>query len=295
MDNETFLVTGVTGQQGGAVARHLLTDGRKVLAFVRDPDKEASQALKSLGAELVKGDLDDADSLNSALAGVHAVFSVQNFQLPDVGLEGEIRQGKALIDAAQVADVQHFVYSSVGGAHRGEGQRHFEGKWEIEQYLKSRDQPHTIVRPTAFMDNFEWSRVAISNGTLQSWGICPDKRTQLIAVDDIGAIVAIVFSSRSKYLGKTLEIAGDELTESEQTETLAKVIGRPVELVRPQAKRADLNSPEQEAMARFYNGEAYAADIPSLRKVHPGLLTFEQYLRGAGWENLPELPTTAEG
>ena len=64
------------------------------------------------------------------------------------------------------------------------------------------------------MDNLEWSRAGISNGTFQSRGIRADKQTQLIAVNDIGAIVAVVFANRAGYLGKTLEIAGDELSRS---------------------------------------------------------------------------------
>ncbi len=76
-----ILVTGATGNQGGAVARHLLQRGNfAVRAFVRDPNKPAAQALKQAGAELVAGDLNDRDSLDRALQGVSGVFSVQNFQ-----------------------------------------------------------------------------------------------------------------------------------------------------------------------------------------------------------------------
>ena len=290
MNNKAILVTGATGQQGGAVARHLLKSGWIVLALVRDPDKDSAQALAQQGAELVEGDLYDRTSLSEALRGVYGAFSVQNYWLPDVGYEGEIKQGKMFADAAQEAGVQHFVYSSVGAAHRGRGQKHFESKWIIERYLKELGLPHTIVRPVAFMDNHIWGRAQISNGTLQSWGLPADKRAQLIAVDDIGAIVALVFSQQQAYLGRTLEIAGDELTETEQAETLAKVIGRPVKLVQPQVPAGDTPDEEMSAAIRFFSGEAYTADIAAVRKMHSGLKTFEHYLRDTGWENLPVLP-----
>ena len=219
----SVLVIGATGKQGGAVARHLLDDGWEVRALVRDPDTDKARALLKQGAELVQGDLYDRASLDGALRGVYGVFSVTNYWLPDVGYEGEIKQGKLLADAAKGADIQHFVYTSVGAAHRGMGQKHFDSKLIVERYLGELGLPHTIVRPVAFMDNLEWARAGISNGLFQSWGIREDKRTQLIAVDGIGAIVAVVFSDLPRFLGRTLEIAGDELSELEQAEALTKV------------------------------------------------------------------------
>src|SRR6188474_1540306 len=153
MNNKVIAVTGATGQQGGAVARKLLIDGWKVRALTREVNKPAAQELKALGAEIVPGDMDDRVQLEAAFQGAYGVFSVQNFWLPNVGFEGEIRQGKNVADAAKAAGVQHLVYSSVGSAHRGMGQKHFESKWLIEKYIQSLDMPYTILRPVAFMDN----------------------------------------------------------------------------------------------------------------------------------------------
>ncbi len=221
---------------------------------------------------------------------MYGVFSFTNFWLPDVGYEGEIKQGKLLADTAREAGVQHFVYSSVGAAHRGMGQKHFESKWIVEQYIEELGLPHTILRPVAFMENLEWKRARISNGELESWGIRQDKSSQLIAADDIGAIAAIVFSDPDQYMGRTLEIAGEELTEAEQAETFSKVIGRPVKL--EPARTTDGYEPDEEQIAaiRFFDGESYTADIAAVRKMYPGLRTLEQYLRQSGWEDLPVLP-----
>ena len=295
MNNKVILVTGATGKQGGAVTRHLMNDGWKVRALVRDPDKDKAQALRKQGAELARGDFYDRGSLDSALRGVYGAFSVQNFWLPDVGYEGEIKQGEHLADAAKGAGVEHFVYSSVGAAHRGMGQKHFESKWVVERYLEDIGLLHTIIRPVGFMENIEWSRAQISNGMLQSMGVRADKRTQLIAVEDIGAIVAILFSNRLEYLGRTLEIAGDELTESEKAEKLTEVVGRRVKLVQPQMPEGYTPDDEQIAGARFFDGEAYSADIDAVRKFHPGLRSFGQYLRENGWEDLPVQPMPEGG
>ncbi len=232
--------------------------------------------------------------MDAALRGAYGVFSVQNFWLPDVGFDGEVKQGKLLVDAASAAGVKHFVYSSVGAAHRGMGQRHFESKWVVEQYLQASGVPFTILRPAAFMENTARQKPAISNGSYSGMGLRPDKALQMIAVDDIGAFAALALAAPKEYLGKTIELAGDELTETQMAATLARVIGRPVTLAAPQERRGP-SAEEMTAMRNFFNGTAYVADIPSLRKLYPGLHTFEAWLRETGWEGLPVLPMPAPG
>lgn len=290
MNNKLIAVTGATGQQGGATARKLLADGWQVRALTRDINKPAAQELKALGAELVAGDMDNRAELDAAFKGVYGVFSVQNFWLPTVGFDGEVQQGKNVADAAKVAGVQHLVYSSVGSAHRGMGQKHFESKWLIEQYIQSLDIPHTILRPVAFMENYNWSRAYILNGTFSGNGLRPDKKHQIIAVEDIAVFAAMAFANPQDYLGQTLELAGDELTEPELAETFSEVIGRPVQLVPPSGGWGNASEEEMQAAFNFFNGEAYTADIPTLRRLHPGLLRFEDYLRKNGWENQQPIP-----
>ena len=290
MNNKMIAVTGATGQQGGAVARKLLEEGWKVRALTRDLDKPAAQELKALGAEIVPGDMDDRAQLDAAFQGAYGVFSVQNFWLPGVGFEGEIRQVKNVAEAAKAAGVQHLVYSSVGAAHRGMGQKHFESKWMIEQHIHSLDIPFTILRPVAFFENFNWERAYILNGTFNGLGLRPEKERQLIGVDDIAVFAALAFANPSEYAGKTIELAGDALTESQLADTFTKVIGRPVRLSMPVEGQSWGDPEEMTAMFNFFNGEAYDADISALRKLHPGLLTLEQYLRRTGWENAEPIP-----
>jgi uncharacterized protein YbjT (DUF2867 family) len=290
MIDKMIAVTGATGQQGGSVARKLLADGWKVRALTRDVNKPAAQELASLGAEVVPGDMEDRAQLDAAFEGAYGVFSVQNFWLPNVGFEGEIRQGKNVADAAKAASVQHLVYSSVGAAHRGMGQKHFESKWIIEQHIHSLGILYTILRPAFFMENYNWSRAQILNGTFVGMGLRPEKGLQMIAVEDVGVFAALAFANPEEYLGKTIELSGDELTESQIVGTFTKVIGRPVELTMPSGEGGRRSDEEMKAMFNFFNGEAYGADIPALRKLHPELLPLEQYLRKNGWENAEPIP-----
>jgi uncharacterized protein YbjT (DUF2867 family) len=287
MDSKIIAVTGATGQQGGAVARKLLADGWMVRALTRDLQKPAARSLAALGAEIVAGDLDRPQDLDQAFKGAHGVFSVQNYWIPSVGFEGEIRQGRAAADAAMAAGV----------AHRGMGQKHFDSKWIIEQHIQSLGNAYTILRPVAFYENFNWQRVNILNGTFEGMGLRPEKERQLIAVEDIAAFAAIAFADPKKFAGRTIELAGDALTDMQIADTFAKVIGRPVKLVTGSGRRRGSDE-EMKAMFNFFNGQGYDADIPALRRLHPALLTLEQYLRKNGWENakpiqLPERPNPA--
>lgn len=291
--DKIIAVTGATGQQGGATARHLLAKGWKVRALTRDPSKPAAQALSAAGAEIVQADNEDRASLDRAMQRAYGAFSVQNFWLPGVGFEGEVRQGVNIADAAKAAGIEHFVYSSVGAAHRGMGQAHFASKWEIEQYVQSLGLPYTILRPVAFMDNYNWQRAAITNGRFTGWGLRPDKGLQLIAADDVGAFAELAFAHPQDYLGVTLEIAGDELTEAQIAATFTRVIGRPVELAQPSLPEGAQPTAEQIAMLQFFNGQGYDADIPALREIYPGLRTFEEWLRETGWENAEPMPMPA--
>lgn len=274
-----ILVTGATGQQGGATVRHLLAKAWPVRALTRDPHKPAAQALAAHGVEVVGGDLEDRASLDKALAGVYGVFSIQQFY--GIGPEGETRQGKALADAAKAAGVQHFVYTSVGSAERHTRIPHFESKFAIEQHIRAIGLPHTILRPVGFMENYKtFSGPQLVDGVLTlSVALRPDKTSQMIAVDDIGALAALAFEKPQEFMGQALEIAGDELTMPQVAEAFSRVTGQPhrfVELPLEQVRHFD---PELALMFEWFNEVGYHVNIPALRAIHPQLMTFETWLR----------------
>lgn len=279
----TVLVTGATGHQGGAVARDLLKGGFRVRALTRNPDKPAAEALRKLGAEVVEGNLDDRASLDRALAGVYGVFSVQNFW--ETGYQREIDQGLRLADAAKQAGVEHFVYSSVGSAHRNTGLEHFDSKWLIENHIRDSGLPYTIFRPVFFMDNWEnpFLRNGILAGTLAQ-PLDPERAFQQVAVDDIGAFVALAFADPAWWLGRELDLAGDGRTIGEVAEAFGRVIGRPVRYVQvPWDDYRAAAGEEYYEMYRWFQDVGYDADIPTVRQEYPALTDFEQYLGRSGW------------
>lgn len=281
-DNHTILVSGATGQQGGAVARHLMKRGFRVRALTRRPDQEAARALAEAGAEVVRGDFDDRASLDRALEGVYGAFSVQTFF--EAGVESETRWGRTFAEAAKDAGVEHFVYSSVGGAERRTGIPHFESKWQIEEHVRALDLPATILRPVGFMENWGGlAKDAILGGQLPQ-PLSPDTPLQQIAVDDIGAFAALAFSDPDEWIGRALELAGDEVTMTEMADIFSRVLGREVEYVQvPWEAFAEQAGEEATTMFRWFENEGYKADIPTLREIRPALTRFEPFLRAQDW------------
>ncbi len=277
--DKVILVTGSTGKQGGATAKYLSKDGWIVRAFVRDENKDASKELKKLGAEIVKGDMADAASLDKAMEGVYGVFSVQNFW--EHGYDGELKQGLNVVDAAKKAGVKHFLYTSVGGAERKTNLPHFDVKFIIENHLKSTGIPYTIIRPVFFMENFDaWFKPAETDGkTTLSMALKADTKLQMIASDDIGAIAAIIFDNPEKYTGKEIELAGDELTIGEMAQAFSKSFGKEVTPVEVPVDVVRSGSKEVGDMFQWFIDHGYKADIKNLKTIYPGLKSFGEWLK----------------
>ena len=280
-----ILVTGATGRQGGAVIRHLLPRGWKLRALTRNADGAAAKQLLSQGVEVVTGDLEDPASLVGATRGAYGVYSVQDFW--SVGVTREVQQGKNIADAAKVAGVKHFVFSSVGGAGRDSGVDHFESKWEIEKYIRKLALPATMLRPVGLMENYYIDQVEIGilKGKLVD-GVRADKPYQTIAADDIGAFVALAFERPEEFIGKELEIAGSELTNAEAAQVFSRVLGKPIKFQKlPMPVVRLFLGREFQQMFRWCNESGFQADIAALRTGYPEihLHTLEEWLRAEGW------------
>jgi len=283
--DKTLLVTGATGRQGGAVIRHMLAKEWKLRALTRDQGSYGAQQLLGRGVELVQGDLEDPGSVERATRGIYGVFSVQDFWA--VGARREVQQGKNLADAAKKTGVEHFVYSSVGGAERNSGIDHWESKWEVEKHIRKLGLPATILRPVAFMENYYIDQVEIGilKGKLMD-PIRADKKYQTIATDDIGEFAALAFERPEDFIGQELELAGSELTNPETAEVFTRVLGKPVKFQQlPMPLVRLVLGKEFYQMFRWFNREGFKADIQDLRRRYPDarLQTLEEWLRNEGW------------
>jgi uncharacterized protein YbjT (DUF2867 family) len=263
-----------------------------VRALTRDPKK--AQALAALGAEVVAADMLDRGSLERAFAGAHGVFAVTNFwdgpsSGKPLGAEGEVRQGKNMIDAAKTAKVSHFVFSSVGSGYAWPSKvPHVLSKQEVERYLLESQVPATVLRPAFFMDNFNSPMMDFGpkakDGRLEI-PIRAHQRLQMISAEDIGVFAALCFERPTEYLGAAFDLAGDALTASEMAAIFTRVMGRSVKSVADERAIPEIRkfSVEFAAMWEAFDQLGGDAFLPGLRALHPQLEGFERFLRRTGW------------
>ncbi|MGE5458538.1 MAG: NmrA/HSCARG family protein, partial [Methanococcaceae archaeon] len=259
--------------------------GYNVRALTRNANSDAARNLKANRAEIVEGNLEDQATIEKYLKDVKGVFSVQNFW--EHGYQGEVNQGKTLVDAAKKAKIEYFVYSSVGSAPRNTGLAHFESKFEIENYLKQSGLNYTIFRPVFFMDNFLSMRDQILNGRLVN-AMEPNKPLQMIAVDDIGKFVAQAFTHPDIFHSKAIDIAGDSKTFPEIATIFSENLGEQVKY-----EKLDINEykniagDEYAKMTDWFNRVGYDVDIKSLRENYDvDLTSFKDWVKKANFHEL---------
>lgn len=263
-----------------------------LLAVTRNTQSAAAQRLasKSPKIHVVEGDLDKPVRLfqNAQAATNNPIWGVFSVQAA-IGSKNEEQQGKALIDEALAKGVKHFVYSSVdrGGEKSISNPTdipHFITKHRIEEHLLSRTKSPqntmnwTILRPTAFMENFTPDFMGKVFAT--SWrAMLKDKPLQIIATSDIGFFAAEAFTSPDAFQGKAISLAGDELTFRQMAEIFKKKIGRDVPTTFEWPCRILMAMvAELGTMFRWFAAEGYGADIEALRKMNPQLKDFGTWL-----------------
>jgi uncharacterized protein YbjT (DUF2867 family) len=146
----TIAVCGATGQQGGAVLRHLEAQDRwNLRALSRNPDGDAARRIRERGIEVVRADLVDGDSLRAAFNGAAGVYGVTTPMSAKgkLDVELEMRQGRAIVDACADTGVGHLVLSTVLHIDDNVTVPYLKTKREIERYVIERGIPHTFLCP----------------------------------------------------------------------------------------------------------------------------------------------------
>ncbi len=287
-DSLSVLVSGATGQQGGALARVLLDKGHRVRAFVRRPDSPEAEALERLGAELAEGDFEESSTIEEAARGMDAVFVVAT---PfEAGMEAETRHGIAAANAAKNGGVSHLIYSSVAGADQDTGIPHFDSKRKVEEHIEGLGVPYTIVAPVYFMDNLlaPWTLPQLKEGRFPM-ALPSSRPLQQIALPDIAAFTGVVLEHREEFVGRRVDIASDELAGEEVAEVLTRVTGREIHYVELPLEQVRQAMGEDGArMFEWFDQVGYSADIEALRREHPevGWHTFEEWAKEQDWSAL---------
>jgi uncharacterized protein YbjT (DUF2867 family) len=297
-----ILVTGATGQQGGAAIKALLAQPpsfeHTILALTRNASSAKAQALASKpNVELLQGDLDDSPAIFTKAGGKDSIWGVFLVTVPDMrskdAVEKELSQGYALIDAAVENGVEHFVFTSVdrGGTGRSDENPteigHFISKHNVEKYLRDKTQEGkggmtwTILRPVAFMDNLKPGFFAKMFAAM--WlGMGEETKLQLVSVTDIGVFAAKALGGfdKEEYKNQAISLAGDELSQPEGNEVFWKVFGRAMPRTYVLVGSVlQYMITEVGVMFKWFKDEGYGADIQQCKRLNPEMQDLATWLK----------------
>ncbi len=222
--SEKILVTGATGNVGGAVIANLTALGADVRALVRDESK--AQGLRDAGVEVVMGDLDKPETLEAAFSGADRVFLATPAGPNQVALA---RNG---IAAAYRAGSPHLVRLSAGALNTvaDSPARVTRQHAEIDAELEASGLAYTILRPHFFMQN-----TLMAAGSVESDGAVymPMKEGKLGMIDvrDVADVAAKVLTEAG-HEGKTYGLTGPaSISVSDVAAGLSGALGKEVKYV----------------------------------------------------------------
>jgi NADH dehydrogenase len=224
-----ILVTGGTGFVGSHVVHALRVLDQPVRALARKPEKQ--DRLRAWGAEVVQGDMTDAESLRRAAEGADTV--VHLVAIPpfsgDNAVDRLMVQGTHdLVAAAQAAGVKRFVLMSALGA-KEETQDvapYLRGKWAMEEAVRSSGVDHTIFRPS-FIFGRDGGMLPSLLKLARYSPVLPvpsTRRLQPIWAEDVAGFFAGAVEGKGNG---TYELGGpDQVTWSELLDRIRRVLGK---------------------------------------------------------------------
>jgi uncharacterized protein YbjT (DUF2867 family) len=219
-----ILLTGITGNNGGATANALLEKGVKFRALVRDLDKAADWAAK--GVELVKGDLEDQASIQAALEGIDRAVLI----LPNG--EDQQRLELGFIETAKQAGLPWLLKLSSPEAVRGTTSPIPLAHIAAEDAIMASGMNWTFVRPSFFMQNFRSSKAAAKASGKLSMPM-GNGTVALTDCADAGSFIAHVLTDANSepHYGKCYDISGPDpvMNFNDIATVIGEVIGQDVE------------------------------------------------------------------
>jgi uncharacterized protein YbjT (DUF2867 family) len=301
-DKRVIAVVGATGAQGGGMARAILDDPGGTWAcraITRNPDSDAARALAERGAEVVRADLDDQDSLTKAFEGAYGAFCMTNF-FEHFSADKELEQASNLARAAGAAGIQHAVWSTTEDTRKWfplEDERmptlqgrykvpNMDAKGEADRLFTHNGVPTTFLLTAFFWENFlVFAPMRGEDGVLGITLAMGDKKVPGIAAEDVGRCALGIFK-RAELIGERVGISGEHLTAAEMAAALHDALGEevrynkvPFDVFRTfPFPGADLAANTWQFVDETNEEYRLRRDIGFARALNPRLQTFAEWL-----------------
>jgi uncharacterized protein YbjT (DUF2867 family) len=213
---------GITGKVGGAAAKHLLAQGKKVRALVRHREKATKWA--DQGVQLVEGDWNDSAAIEMALEGVEGAFVM----LPSEWTPSpDYKEAKAVIanyvGALTRAAPPRVVALSSMGANRTSGLGMITALSLLEQAFRGLTLPIAYVRAGGFFENFLYGLQVAQGGTLPVYYNPTDRQSTMVATHDVGVEIAALLTGPA-WLGHRVVELGSMVSADDVAAQLGDVL-----------------------------------------------------------------------
>ena len=298
-------VFGATGAQGGGLVRGIATDPNSefsVRAVTREPNSDKAKALAALGAEVVYGDLGNAESVHKALEGAYGAFFV-TFYWAHMSPEQEKTEAALFAKASKEAGIKHAVWSTLEDTRElvplhddrmptlMEKYKvpHFDAKGESNKQFIDAGVPTTFLHASFYWDNFIYFGLGPKRGEDGKLSLTlpiGDAKMAGIAAEDIGKCVYGIFKKGNEYIGKNAGVAGEHLSGTQMADALSKALGEPVVYNKiPASVFRSFGFPGADDLGNMFQVyDEFAEQMNDLRDVkvskqlNPQLQNFEQWL-----------------
>ncbi|MEU8872292.1 NmrA family NAD(P)-binding protein [Streptomyces javensis] len=283
-----MLVVGGTGAMGSHVIQRLLTTTDAAITVpTRAPESAHATELAATAPGRIELVSSDTVAVDALVEGVDRVFANTDFFATGSAV-GEYRQGLDLLAAAEAAGVERFIWSSLDSAVSltGHPVPHFDSKAAVAAHIDLMRSEEMLRKET---DGWYTNHVSVL--TTAPYRV-PLGAAQypLIALDDIAWFTGHMFDNWQSWGARDLAVIGDSLTGDEIAATFARVTGIPSAYAPMPHDELRAAVPDfghdYVAMFQFFADRDLRTrdrDITLLRRLHPDLMTFEDWLRRTEW------------
>ncbi len=212
-ENKLILVTGATGYVGGRLIPRLLEAGHKVRVITRDARHVSGRSWLEQ-VEVVEGDVLQAQTLNTALDGVHvAYYLVHSISAHSNFAERDAKAAHNFAQAAQTHQLEQIIYLGGLGDSSEELSEHLESRHEVGEILRAYATPVTEFRAAVIVGagsvSFEMVRYLTERLPVMITPKWLYTRTQPIAVDDVLAYLVDALNVPESH-NQIVEIGGKD-------------------------------------------------------------------------------------
>lgn len=288
-----ILVTGATGNQGSATVYELLKNDFEVFALTRDPQSQEASNLKSAGAVLIKGDLENTDVLKEVFQKIDGLFLV----LPGVWVssketdEQEADLGIQTLKLAEEKGLKFVLYSSVMASDKQDRFRP-RFKFTIEKYLLQSALQGAVIRPASFMENLLLPSFGLGNNKFIN-PLPEETAISWITTKDIGTFARIIFQNYKDFNGRTIDFGGELFSPKQVLKLLERKLDQPLEFVQVPLEILYQQSETFAKLVEMVATEGYdPIDTELISSWLPKLTSFEEWLDDTGIEKIRELQSS---